>query len=72
MLNSVLYRSSEPHALAHGSYLTDETRLYPVIGPVDHSMAFLMLEDCHTLDVVLVETHKVGVLRHVTPSCADA
>jgi hypothetical protein len=42
-----------------------------VIGPAEHSVAFLMLEDCRTLDVILVETDKVGVLRHVTPSRAD-
>jgi hypothetical protein len=71
MLNSVLYESSEPQALVHGTYLTGETRLYRVIGRVDHSMAFLMLEDCHTLDVLFLETDQVGDLRHLTPSRTD-
>jgi hypothetical protein len=72
MLNSVLCESSEPRALARGTYLTDETHLYRVIGRVDHSMAFLMLEDCRTLDVVLLEKDQVGDFRRVTPSRPDA
>jgi hypothetical protein len=69
MSMSVLRNPSDvPDALASGTYVTDETHLYRVIGPFDGSMAILMVEDCQTLGVILVETVRVGVLRRVTPS----
>jgi hypothetical protein len=69
MSNSLLHDPREvPDTLASGTYLTDETNLYRVIGPVDGSAALLMVEDCHKLDVILIETDRVGDLRRVTPS----
>jgi hypothetical protein len=49
-------------------YLTDELHLYRVIGPIDGSRTLLTVEDCHTLDVIVLETDTAADLRRVTPS----
>lgn len=50
-------------------YLTDGTHLYRVLGSLDDGLPNVVaLEDCHSLNVTLVQAADVGRLRTVTPT----
>jgi hypothetical protein len=50
-------------------HVTDGTRLYRVLGCLDDGLPKLIaLEDCYSLNVMLVQAADVSKLRVVTPS----
>lgn len=57
---------------ARGVYLTDGVRLFRVLDRVeDDEEGLVLLEDCLSLEVVLVSRAAAGALRGVTPAGGD-
>lgn len=61
-----------PAASAGDHYLTDGHHLYRYLGVVDDSAAVVGLEDCRSLEIMLVAVDQLRTaeLREVTPSVA--
>jgi hypothetical protein len=60
---------SAPTSSLPADYLTDGTHLYRVLGGLDDGLPKVVaLEDCHSLNVTLVQAAEVGKLRAVTPA----
>lgn len=63
-----------PPAAAEGDhYLTDGHHLYRYLGVIDGSAAVVGLEDCRSLEIMLVAVDQLrgADLRTVTPAAAD-
>ena len=62
-----------PRSPASARYLTDGLHLYRNLGPVDGSYELIGLEDCLSLEVLLVSSAELcdGGARAIKPVAAD-
>jgi hypothetical protein len=66
MLHTGLQHSSRAAKVVPAdTYLTDGTRLFRVLEQVGHTQAMVTVEDCHTLDVMLIARDAAHRLRQV-------
>jgi hypothetical protein len=61
-----------PAAPARGVYLTDGTHLYRELGLLDEAgLPMVLLENCHSLDILLVTAEQRAGLTPVSPRPAQ-
>jgi hypothetical protein len=60
----------DPHRMRPGQYVTDGTRLLRIVTALERRAqgGLIELEDCRSLELILIRIEDLGQLRRVQPS----